>query len=63
MRKAGFGSLTFASGRTTSGASLTGFRDVTRNVTVSAGSAFEMPFVLPLATIEETIMIVRPRRR
>ncbi len=39
-------------------ASLTGFKDVTRNVAVSAGSAFDIPFVMPLASIEETIMIV-----
>jgi len=39
-------------------ASLPGFRDVARNVGVSAGSAFDIPFVMPLATLTETIIIV-----
>jgi outer membrane receptor protein involved in Fe transport len=36
---------------------LAGFKDVTRRVGVSAGSAFEMPFVLAIAGFTETITI------
>ena len=39
-------------------ASLSGFKDFTRSVGVSAGSAFEMPIVLAVASFSETITIV-----
>ena len=39
-------------------ATLSGFRDALRQVNVSAGSAFELPLVLALATFTETIRIV-----
>lgn len=38
-------------------ATLLGFREVTRQVTVSAGSAFEISVVLPLAALTETVII------
>jgi len=39
-------------------ATLVGFRDVTKTVGVSAGSAFDLDIVMPIATITETIQIV-----
>jgi hypothetical protein len=39
-------------------ASLSGFKDFTRSVGVSAGSAFEIPIVLAVASFSETITIV-----
>lgn len=39
-------------------ATLVGFNDASRNLMVSAGSAFDLQFVLQLATITETITIV-----
>jgi hypothetical protein len=39
-------------------ASLAGFKDFTRAISVSAGSAFELPIVLAVANVTETIMIV-----
>ena len=39
-------------------ASLAGFKDFTRTIAVSAGSAFEIPVVLAVANISETIVIV-----
>src|SRR5688500_10446326 len=37
-------------------ATLSGFTDASRQLNVSAGSAFDLPLVLTLATITETIM-------
>ena len=37
---------------------MSGFRDASRQVNVSAGSAFDLPLVLALATFTETITIV-----
>ena len=39
-------------------AMLAGFKDVTKVIGVSAGSAFELPIVLSIANLEETITIV-----
>jgi hypothetical protein len=39
-------------------ASLMGFKDLARTVTVSAGSAFEIPMALAIASLSETITIV-----
>jgi hypothetical protein len=39
-------------------ATLVGFRDVTKIVGVSAGSAFDLDIVMPIATITETIVLV-----
>jgi hypothetical protein len=39
-------------------ASLQGFKDAARSVGVSAGSAFDIPFVLQIAGLEETITIL-----
>jgi hypothetical protein len=39
-------------------AALAGFKDFTRSINVSAGSAFEIPVVLAVASITETITIV-----
>ena len=39
-------------------ASLAGFKDFTRTINVSAGSAFEIPVVLAIANISETVTIV-----
>ena len=44
-------------------ASLSGFRDFSRTISVSAGSAFEIPVVLAIANISETVTIVEQRRR
>ena len=38
--------------------SLSGFKDVTRQITVSAGSAFEMPITLAVAGVESTVMVM-----
>jgi hypothetical protein len=37
--------------------SLAGFRDVTRTLTVSAGSAFELPIVLQLSSLESSVTV------
>jgi hypothetical protein len=37
--------------------SLSGFRDVTRQLTLSAGSAYELPLALALAGLESTVMV------
>jgi hypothetical protein len=39
-------------------ASLAGFTDVTKAIDVSAGSAFELPFVMSIANLTETIILV-----
>jgi hypothetical protein len=38
-------------------ASLSGFQDATRRVTLSAGSAFEIPFILAVAGLESTVNV------
>ncbi len=38
-------------------ASLAGFKDASRVITVSAGSAFDLPLVLQIAALEQTIVI------
>jgi hypothetical protein len=38
-------------------ASLSGFRDVARRVTLLAGSAYEIPFTLTVAGLESTVMV------